>query len=308
VNSFSLPSFAKLNLFLEVKGRRVDGYHELLTVFQTVSLQDRLTFSPSRSKKIVVKCNVEGIPVDERNLVVQAAMALKESYGLDVGARIHLEKVIPAGGGLGGGSSNAAATLLGLCRLWDIQPGRRELAELACVLGADVPFFLYGGTAVGTGIGDILTPIRNVAIPWILIVTPPVHVSTGAAFKQLNAPALTKNYTDIMLSVSDAEALASGLQPEGFHNEFEPVIFRIKPEIERVKQVLIELGARTSMMSGSGSSVFGIFDNREAQLLALSRLKEEASWRVFPVSTVSREEYFEALGTCSAFLPEHFSD
>lgn len=286
----------------------MDGYHELLTIFQNVSLQDRLTFSSSRGKKIVLECNVEGIPVDERNLVVQAAMALRESYGLEIGARIHLEKVIPAGGGLGGGSSNAATTLLGLCRLWDIQPGRRELAELACVLGADVPFFLYGGTAVGTGIGNILTPIRDVRIPWILLITPQVHVSSSAAFKLLNAPALTKNYTDIMLSVSDAEALASGLQPEGFRNEFEPVIFRIEPEIERVKICLTELGARTSMMSGSGSSVFGIFDNREAQMLAFSRLKEEASWRVFPVSTVSREEYFEALGACSAFLPEHFSD
>jgi 4-diphosphocytidyl-2-C-methyl-D-erythritol kinase len=297
MGSFSLPSFAKINLWLEVKGRRPDGYHELFTVFQTIDLRDQLYFEEAGGDVIELECDVDGIPTNGRNLVIKAAAALKEHFKVERGARIQLEKVIPAGGGLGGGSSNAAVTLLGLCRLWGIEPMDGELAKIARGLGADVPFFLIGGTAAGTGIGDHLTRMRDVHLGYLVVATPAVEVSTAEAYRLLNRPALTKDCTDIILSVSDAEAYVGDSLSSEPRNDFESVVFEIEPEVRRVKEKLTRLGAVMSLMSGSGSSVFGIFENREAQQFAFEGLKREADWRVFSCSTVSREEYSEAIGS-----------
>ena len=297
MDSFSLPSFAKINLWLEVKGRRPDGYHELFTVFQTIDLRDQLYFEDASGGGIELECDADGIPTDGRNLVIKAAIALKEHFRVERGARIRLAKVIPTGGGLGGGSSNAAVTLLGLCRLWSIEPKHGELAKIARGLGADVPFFLIGGTAAGTGIGDHLTRIRDIHLAYLVVATPAVQVSTAEAYRLLNSPALTKDCTDIILSVSDAEAHVGDSLSSEPRNDFESVVFEIEPEVRRVKEKLRRLGAVVSLMSGSGSSVFGIFENREAQQFAFEGLKREADWRVFSCSTVSREEYSEAIGS-----------
>ena len=296
MGSFSLPSFAKLNLWLEVKGRRPDGYHELFTVFQTIDLRDQLYFEDAGGGGIELECDADGIPTDGRNLVIKAAVALKEHFRVERGAQIRLEKVILTGGGLGGGSSNAAVTLLGLCRLWGIKPKDGELAKIARGLGADVPFFLIGGTAAGTGIGDHLTRIRDIHLAYLVVATPAAQVSTAEAYRLLNSPALTKDCTDIILSVSDAEAHVGDSLSSEPRNDFESVVFEIEPEVRRVKEKLTRLGAVMSLMSGSGSSVFGIFENREAQQFAFEGLKREADWRVFSCSTVSREEYSEAIG------------
>src|SRR5688572_26101411 len=152
----SLPSFAKINLHLQVVGRRVDGFHDLCTVFQTISLHDTLTISYSESDDIVMTCGDGRIPVGEKNLVVRAAMALQEACKVRCGADIHLEKVIPAPGGLGGGSSNAAIALLGLNKIWNLGRSIDDLHPVASKLGADVPFFLYGGTALGMGRGEVV--------------------------------------------------------------------------------------------------------------------------------------------------------
>jgi len=295
--SFSLPSFAKINLWLEVKGRRPDGYHELFTVFQTVDLRDQLYFEDVSGGAVELECDADFIPTDGRNLVIKAANALKVHFKVERGARIRLEKIIPTGGGLGGGSSNAAITLLGLCRLWEIEPKRGELADIARSLGADVPFFLVGGRAAGTGIGDHLTKMRDARLAYLVVATPAVQVSTAEAYRLLNSPALTKECTDIILSVSDAEAHVGDSLPSEPRNDFESVVFEIEPEVRRVKEKLTRLGAVVSLMSGSGSSVFGIFENREAQQFAFEGLKREADWRVFSCSTVSREEYSEAIGS-----------
>src|SRR5688572_19535925 len=147
--TLTLPSFAKVNLHLQVIGKRTDGFHDLCTVFQTISLHDRLSIGPD--EQIRMTCGDRQLPVDEKNLVVQAALALRKRYNVHCGARIHLEKRIPAPGGLGGGSSNAAATLLALRKLWQIDVTVEELHPIAAQLGSDVPFFLYGGTALGMG-------------------------------------------------------------------------------------------------------------------------------------------------------------
>lgn len=302
-NVFTLPAFAKINWVLRVLGRRPDGYHELRTIFQTVTLHDRLTFASRRDNDLHLTCDAPGIPVDEKNLVHRAATVLRRRYGIDRGASIHLEKRIPAEGGLGGGSSDAAVALLGLSRLWQVETDQRELALIGASLGADVPFFLTGGTALGVGLGTEVSPLPDVTAEHLLIVTPDAKVSTAEAYKALNQPALTKADSDIILSISCAGAQFPGSLHDALYNDFERVIFRLEPEIERAKKALVRAGARGALLAGSGASVFGIFDNGEAQESARLALKDEdAGWRVFSCATLAREQYRQALGPCAARL------
>lgn len=303
-SAFTLPAFAKINWSLRVLGRRADGYHELRTIFQTVTLHDRLTFASRDDERLHLSCDRAGIPVDENNLVYRAALALRSRYGHRTGASIHLEKRIPAEGGLGGGSSDAAIALLGLAHLWQIETNKRELTEIAATLGADVPFFFTGGTALGTGLGTEVIPLPEVAAGHLLIVTPDVKVSTPEAYKALNQPALTKAEGDIILSISCADAQSPGSLHDVLYNDFERVIFRLEPEIERVKNALVNAGARGALLAGSGSSVFGIFDNREAQERAAAVIasKHDRGWHVFTCATLAREQYLKRLGPCAAPL------
>ena len=302
--AFTLPAFAKINWSLRVLGRRMDGYHELRTIFQTVTLHDRLTFASRRDERLHLSCNLADIPVDENNLVYRAALALRSRYGHRAGVSIHLEKRIPAQGGLGGGSSDAAIALLGLAHLWQIETNKHELTQIAATLGADVPFFFTGGTALGRGLGAEVTPLPEVSAGHLLIVTPDVKVSTRDAYKALNQPALTKAEGDIILSISCADAQFPGSLQDVLYNDFERVIFRLEPEIERVKNALVSAGARGALLAGSGSSVFGIFDNREAQERAAARIasKREKGWHLFSCAPLSREQYLKRLGPCGATL------
>jgi 4-diphosphocytidyl-2-C-methyl-D-erythritol kinase len=304
-DTLSLPSFAKINWTRRVLGRRPDTYHELLTVCQTITLHDRLRLEARRDQRIEIQCDAPGIPVGESNLVYRAALALRERYCTQRGVTVRLEKHIPSGGGLGGGSSNAAVALLGLAHLWRIETTVGELAELGARLGADVPFFFMGGTALGRGLGTELTPLEDVRKTHLLVVTPGVAVATAEAYKALSAPALTKADGDIILSISRADAQFQDLLPYQLHNDFERVVLRLEPEIERAKNALLLAGARAALLAGSGSSVFGIFDNRESQERAARRLSvEETGWRVFSCVTLERDAYIKALGPCAGLLPE----
>jgi 4-diphosphocytidyl-2-C-methyl-D-erythritol kinase len=303
-DTLTLPSFAKINWTLHVLGRRPDEYHELHTVFQTVTLHDDLHLSVRADERIEIQCDAPGIPVDESNLVYRAAAALRDRYGVRKGVTISLEKRIPAGGGLGGGSSNAATALLGLAHLWRVAATGRELAKLGARLGADVPFFFTGGTAEGRGLGDEISPLADVAETHLVVVTPPVEVLTGEAYKALSAPALTKASGNIILSISRADAQFPDLLPYHLHNDFERVVLRLEPEIERARNALMRAGARGSLLAGSGASVFGIFDNGELRERAAHRLRAESGWRVFSCMTLKRAAYIEALGPCARLL-EH---
>jgi 4-diphosphocytidyl-2-C-methyl-D-erythritol kinase len=294
---FSLPSFAKINWVLRIFGKRDDGLHEIFTVFQTISLHDTLHFEADAHLSLT--CDDPNIPTDERNLVIKAAKAVQTSYGVDYGARIHLEKRIPAPGGLGGGSSNAAVTMIGLWRLWQIDPEQTpfQTEHLAAEIGRDVPFFLFGGTAEGLLRGDCVVPINDVGpFPYLLVVTPPVRIPTREAYAGLNAESLTKVEPQRILSVcwDDAEALYS--ERPALTNDFERSVFAAYPEIKRVKETLLELGAANAAMSGSGASVFAVFDKEETRQAAEKALDSESTWRKFAVSTISRTEYREALG------------
>ena len=298
MNSFSLPSFAKINLSLRVLGRRpADSYHEIRTVFQTVTLHDRLTFDRLSGGQLELTCDAPAVPVDETNLVRRAWHALRERYAVaDAGgARVHLAKRIPAGGGLGGGSSNAATALTGFARLWDIEASTDELAMLGARLGADVPFFLTGGTALGLGLGTEIVPLADVPTTELIIVTPSIHVATAAAYKALNAPALTKQGGLAKLLVSCTKPDFSGSLPEWLHNDFEPTVFRLHPEIERARDALLVAGAQGALLSGSGASVFGLFDSQERRGQATEALRREATWQVFTCTTLARAAYGDAL-------------
>jgi 4-diphosphocytidyl-2-C-methyl-D-erythritol kinase len=300
--TFTLPSFAKINWILRVRGRRKDNLHELQTVFQTVTLHDKISFTARSNTELQVTCDAPNIPLDESNLILRAAIALRERYSVRKGASIHLEKVIPVEGGLGGGSSNAAIALLGLAHLWEVETNKEELTHLGASLGADVPFFLTGGTALGTGLGTEIKPINEVMAAHLLIIKPEAKVSTAAAYQSLNAPALTKVEGDIILSISRADEQFTISYPDALHNDFEPVVFHLKPELERAKNALLQAGARQALLAGSGSSVFGVFDNQTAQERAVDALREESGWSLFPCATLARAEYLSALGECAAPL------
>lgn len=294
----TLPSFAKVNLHLRVLGKREDGFHEIFTVFQSVSLSDVLMFTP-RVSGIRFYCDDPAVPVDGSNLMIKAADAFSERYGIKRGAEIRLKKAIPLGGGLGGGSSNAAVTLIGLSRLWGIDASVSDLGALAEMLGSDVPFFLHGGTMIGTGRGADLEPAADILAGPMLIVTPGIHVSTKDAYAALNAQNLTKSEVNRILRVCRSEAGSPDLLHSAMVNDFETVVFAAYPEIERIKQTLIGLGAERAMLSGSGASVFGIFEKEETRQTALKALDNEVNWRKFAVAAVSRNVFREALEIAS---------
>lgn len=293
IQRLTLPSFAKINLHLQVVGRRTDGYHDLCTVFQTISLHDDISFVPGDD--IAMSCGDRSIPTDKRNLIVRAAVMLQERYGVKCGATICLEKRIPAPGGLGGGSSNAAVVLLALRKLWGLDVNIAELHTIAEELGSDVPFFLYGGTALGLGRGETVEPIPEFREEYMLVVSPNVAVATRDAFKRLQLPALTKQESKRRLQICRLELESADFKYTAFKNDFETTVFAAYPEVERVKNTVLDLGADRAMLSGSGGSVFAVFDREETRQAALKALDNEVNWRKFAVATMSRDEYREAL-------------
>lgn len=262
-------------------------------MMQSVSLCDELTFEVREDNEISLTCDDPSIPTDDSNLVVRAARALSDRHG----ANIHLSKKIPAKGGLGGGSSNAAVTLLALNRLWQTGLGERDLKQIGSGLGADVPFFVTGGTAVAQGIGTELKIVRDFPKQHLIIVTPNASVSTAIAYASLNAPSLTTQDPVSILSSSFTKPFFGDSSQWPLENDFEGVIFEIEPEIRRAKSALLDAGARAALLAGSGSSVFGVFADEAARDQALKLVRCEAGWRVFACHTLSRSEYCQAIST-----------
>ena len=299
----SVPSFAKINWNLQILGRRPDGYHEVSTVLQTISLQDQIEFELTEADSISLQCSDPFIPIDGRNLIVRAAQLLKSRYRVEQGAGVRLQKRIPAKAGLGGASSNAAVTLMALAYLWKLEVGATELIEIGASIGSDVPFFLMGGCGHATGTGATVSALDSSAFEerrHLIVVTPNASVSTAEAYASLSSVALTRPTTDPILSSSHDESNLRDSLPydvrDSLRNDFESVIFDIEPEIRRSKEALLQAGASGALLAGSGSSVFGIFAGRKEQQRALDEIKVEAGWRIFPCVTVSRNEYKHALG------------
>jgi 4-diphosphocytidyl-2-C-methyl-D-erythritol kinase len=311
--SLSLPSFAKINWSLQILGKRPDGYHEVSTTLQTISLHDDLDFEVSGDGSVALVCNDAEIPTDDRNLIVRAAYALKDRYAIDHGARVRLNKRIPAKGGLGGASSNAAVTLLALVELWQLETSLSVLLEIAAGLGADVPFFLIGGGALATGIGATVSPLAdtNNVTQHLVVLTPNASVSTAEAYAAVGSDALTTMSREPILSSSRKEAISGSsiLWPpyRDLNNDFESVIFDIEPEIRRAKETLLQAGAFRALLAGSGSSVFGIFADQEAQQRVVNEIPLEAGWRVFPCVTLSRNQYVNAFDSCGISFIRSFN-
>ncbi|HEU5460039.1 MAG TPA: 4-(cytidine 5'-diphospho)-2-C-methyl-D-erythritol kinase [Pyrinomonadaceae bacterium] len=293
--SLKLPSFAKINWFLRILGKRPDAYHEVVTVLQTISLCDEITFNvDGQEGPIRLTCDDPEIPIDNTNLIIQAANALSGQHLFGYGAEITLTKRIPAQGGLGGASSNAAITLMALNALWR---GSNFITMDSALLGADVPFFLWGGRCLATGTGTKISPLPDGPEQHLIVVTPNAKVSTANAYASLNAASLTTSESDSILSSSLADVSSADSRQWPLRNDFERVIFEIEPEIERAKMALLEAGARGALLAGSGSSVFGVFEDEAARNRGLENLRSEAGWKVFSCHTLSRAEYSRAMNS-----------
>lgn len=284
-----IRSFAKINLALSVLGRRADGYHDIQTIFQSVDLCDQLEFRAS--DRLELHCDALKDVRPEDNLVCKAAVLLASEAGREPSVSITLKKTIPAGAGLGGGSSNAASTLLGLRRFWNLNLSDAALFSLAAGLGSDVPFFLTGGTALGTGRGERISPLPDIPTRHLAIIFPGVQVPTAQAYRSLNL-GLTSAREDprIQRFIGQVQAGASLLT--GIFNDFEASILAAYPAIAEAKSFLASRGATTALLSGSGSSVFGFFSDEESAS-AVCRESARETWRVFPAKTLSRAEYFQ---------------
>jgi 4-diphosphocytidyl-2-C-methyl-D-erythritol kinase len=287
VKALTLEAFAKVNRSLRVLGKRSDGYHEVDTIFQTVDLTEEIHFFEREEEGIALTIEGLDLPVTDDNLILRAAAALAKRMGTRRGARIHLSKKIPIGGGLGGGSSNAASTLLGLSALWNLQLLDADLEALAASLGSDVPFSLLGGRARGTGRGEILEPLPDGPEEWLVLVFPQFSLSTAMVYGALAAPALTDTAAGTNLRGSD-----SGGGPD--RNDLEPAAESLRGELRRFRAALSDFGATSARLSGSGSTVFGLFGDEESARRAYERLaglREETKTTMTIVRTVSRAAF-----------------
>jgi 4-diphosphocytidyl-2-C-methyl-D-erythritol kinase len=295
-----IPAFAKINLRLDILGKRPDGYHELRTVFQSVSLHDDLRLRVSRHPGIVLTIYGNAALSQEpfqKNLVYRAIDVLRRELKMRSGVEIELRKKIPAGRGLGGGSSDAAAALVGYMRLAGRKLPPPRLIEIASSLGADVPFFLFGGRALGVSRGDEIFPLPDIPKRNLLIVSPrDIHVPTPDAYRWVNAPALssaalTKRGANPKLWEFCAlcwSALGSGL-----FNDFERPVFRRYPRLARIKRALLRRGATEASLAGSGSAVFGIFPSPAMARRAAVGFPDD---QTFVCETVSRDKYLRLVG------------
>jgi 4-diphosphocytidyl-2-C-methyl-D-erythritol kinase len=258
-NSLSLLSPAKLNLFLHITGRRSDGYHQLQTVFQLLNYGDQLSFTLIEEDLIQLEPELAGVKFED-NLIIRAAMKLKYHRTINRGVHIQLEKKLPMGGGIGGGSSNAATTLVALNHLWQCHLNRQELSEIGLALGADVPVFVQGRTAWAEGVGEQLEPI-DLATNWFLVVQPDCHVSTAAIFSHKD---LTRDTPAIKVA-----AFLEG----GGHNDCQPLVRKLYPEVNECLQWLEESGYQPRM-TGTGACVFVSFQDADSALKAQTKIAD----------------------------------
>lgn len=248
---------AKINLMLDVLHKRADGFHEVEMIMTMVDLADRLELSELKRDSIIISSQAGYIPLDEKNLAFQAARLIKDRYNVRSGVHIHLDKRIPVAAGLAGGSSDAAATLRGLNRLWRLGIPAQELQELGAELGSDVPFCVTGGTALATGRGERLTQIASPPQCWVVLAKPPINVSTAEVYGRVRANNIAVHPSALRMQqaieAGDFSAVCAGLG-----NVLEDVTLKLHPEVQQLKEAMMKLGADGVLMSGSGPTVFGL--------------------------------------------------
>jgi 4-diphosphocytidyl-2-C-methyl-D-erythritol kinase len=292
--TLTLPSFAKINWTLDVVGTREDGYHELRTIYQTVGLADHVVVELTEAPGVEVTTDGAGVPDGPANIAHRAAVGVLEAAGLEgeAGARVAIHKEIPAGGGLGGGSSNAAATIVALERLTRRLPDPARFG-LARRLGADVPLFLVGGTVLGVGRGDEVYGLEDAPPVHLVVANPGVAVETAGVFRRYRAELTPRDPAAIMLSF--LSALRMRTLPVMVGNDLESAVVKDHPGVGAARAALLGAGAVTAWMTGSGASVVGIFESAGTALRAVDELAERDMW-ARAVETLDRRSYREAMG------------
>ena len=292
-NVLKIEVYAKINLSLRILGKIEGGYHSLETIFQNISLADRLSFTPTIGE-IEVCCNHAAVPEGKENLAYQAAVScLKILRVKDKGLKIEIDKGIPVGSGMGGGSADAAGTILACEKLFGPVPGGDTTRfALAASLGADVPFMLYGGRALAWGIGERMLQLPVKGSTPVLLIFPELEVSTSWAYRALDNAKAEGMHTEIMDVNSGPlnwEELIGQLGPTGgLVNDFEPVVFAYHPELRELKLLLREAGADVALMSGSGSAIFGLFTDRKNRDRAREVLEADKNFRLASAEFVDR--------------------
>lgn len=278
MESIRLNARAKINLGLDVLRKREDGYHDVRMVMQTIGIYDRLIITKIPEEDIRIKSNLFFLPVNENNLIYKAAKLLKDSFGFAGGVEIDLNKFIPVSAGLAGGSTDAASTLFGLNRLFDLGLSTKELMELGVSIGADVPYCVMRGTALAEGIGEKLTALPPLPRCWILIAKPPINVSTKLVYESLDMNGVDRH--------PDIDGLIDAIKRQDINgicslmgNVLENVTVPLYPVIESIKNDMMDNGAINAMMSGSGPTVFGIFPDEETTLKCQAFLKNKGEAR-----------------------------
>jgi 4-diphosphocytidyl-2-C-methyl-D-erythritol kinase len=269
----TLTAYAKINLTLEVLSKRPDGYHEVASVLQAISLSDTLTFEPADTLEF--QCDVKELQTPD-NLVFKAAKLLKEESGYKRGARINLTKKIPLAAGLGSGSTDAAATLVGLNKLWELNLANGKLLELAAKLGSDVPFFLYGGTALAQGRGEKVTPLPETSEIWMVLLKPPIEPvanKTAQLYSKLNP----SHFTSGQFTQKLVNHVKHGghLEPSFLYNVFEQVASDFFPALSDYRSRFIKAGAREAHLAGSGPTLFALVPDRPRGEVILKNLKAD---------------------------------
>jgi 4-diphosphocytidyl-2-C-methyl-D-erythritol kinase len=275
---------AKLNIRLKVVGRRPDGYHDLVSIMVPIALFDHLELTVLKERRTELTCEGFQVPADESNLVCRAVRSFFSSTGLQEGIAIKLIKNIPVAAGMGGGSSDAAATLVALNDLWSRPLSPAELHHIATRLGADVPFFLYCRPSLATGIGEILEPLEKWPRTWYVVVTPRLEISTAWAFGQLKLE-LTPGEYDFIIDTLKNESMEIS---QILENDLEKVTSARYPIIDTIKESLMQAGAGGAMMTGSGPSVFGIFSSRQRAASAKEALSSRDLGHVFMATDWTR--------------------
>ena len=278
MDSIRLKARAKINLGLDVLGKREDGYHEVRMVMQTIGIYDRLILTKIPEEEIRITSNLAFLPVNENNLIYKAIKLLKDEYHFPGGVSVDLNKFIPVAAGMAGGSTDAASTMFGVNRLFGLNLSMGKMMELWVRLGADVPYCVMRGTALAEGIGEKLTRITPVPHMWILIAKPQINVSTRLVYEQLDMGGIQKHPDiDGIIRAIEAQDVVRIAQSMG--NVLENVTVPLYPVIETIKQDMLSHGAINAMMSGSGPTVFGIFPDEQTTLACQAFLKEKGDAR-----------------------------
>ncbi|MDX9703527.1 MAG: 4-(cytidine 5'-diphospho)-2-C-methyl-D-erythritol kinase [Candidatus Auribacterota bacterium] len=284
-----LESPAKLNIFLEVVNKRNDGYHNIDSVFVSIDLCDTIELFLRDDDRIIVETDSEYVPDGKDNLVYKAVKEIKTLAGIQQGIQVYIRKKIPAGGGLGGGSSNAASVIKELCSIFNIDVASEKIKKTAASLGADIPFFLFGGQiARCRGIGDVVEPLKVLFNQCFVVVNPGISINTGKVYGKIKVPQLPKNPDDLINACINADSKAIG---KYLFNRLEEAVVDEYKDIRYIKDELLLLGAQGVLMSGSGSSVFALVDNNEKADIIVHHIRDKhPQWFCSLTKTMPRSD------------------